>query len=53
MECIDSDGRVLKHGLQGIGGLDHLAKVTVAGKVANGSSDGSVIINAGAIHVER
>ena len=53
IQIIDAGGRVLKHGLQGVGGLDHLAKITVAGKVSEGSSDGAVIINAHAIRVEK
>lgn len=53
VQIIDTAGRVLKHGLQGVGGLDHLAKVTVAGKVAEGSSQEAVIINASAIRVDK
>lgn len=53
IQILDAGGRVLKHGLQGVGGLDHLAKVTVAGKVAEGSSQEAVIINASAIRVDK
>jgi len=46
------DGRVLKEGIEGVGGLAKLATVTVTGKVAEGSSADSLVVNATAIHVE-
>jgi hypothetical protein len=46
------DGRVLKKGLEGVGGLAKLATVTVTGKVAKGSSAESLVINATAIQVK-
>ncbi len=46
------DGRVLKDGLEGVGGLVKLATVTVTGKVAEGSSTDSLVVNASAIQVK-
>lgn len=46
------DGRVLKDGLEGVGGLVNLATVTVTGKVAEGSSADSLLVNATAIRVK-
>ena len=46
------DGRVLKDGLEGVGGLVNLATVTVTGKVAEGSSSDSLVVNATAIRVK-
>jgi hypothetical protein len=46
------DGRVLKDGLEGVGGLVKLATVTVTGKVAEGSSADSLVVNATAIQVK-
>jgi hypothetical protein len=46
------DGRVLKDGLEGVGGLVNLATVTVTGKVAEGSSADSLVVNATAIQVK-
>lgn len=46
------DGRVLKGGLEGLGGLAKLATVTVSGKVAEGSSAESLVVNATAIQVK-
>lgn len=46
------DGRVLKEGLEGVGGLAKLATLTVTGKVAEGSSADSLVVNAAAIQVK-
>lgn len=46
------DGRVLKGGLEGVGGLAKLATITVTGKVAEGSSAESLVVNATAIQVK-
>ena len=51
VQILDSDGRVLKEGLEGVGGLAKLSNVTVTGKVADGSSPDSLIVNATAIRV--
>ena len=49
VQIVDADGRVLKEAVEGVGGLEKLAHVTVAGKVAEGSSADLLLINAQAI----
>jgi hypothetical protein len=49
IQIVGADGRVLKEGVEGVGGLVNLATVTVSGKVAEGSSAEALIINAQAI----
>jgi len=51
IQIVDSDGRVLKESVEGVGGLQNLAKVTVTGKVAEGSSADLLVVNASAIGV--
>lgn len=50
VQIVNTDGRVLKEPLEGVGGLAKLATVTVTGKVAEGSSTDLLIVNATAIH---
>jgi hypothetical protein len=52
IQIIDADGRVLKESIEGVGGLQNLSKVTVSGKVAEGSSADLLILNATAIAVK-
>jgi hypothetical protein len=49
IQILGADGRVLKESIEGVGGLQKLAAVTVTGKVAEGSSADLLIINAQAI----
>jgi len=51
IQIVNPDGRVLKQGLEGTGGLAKLATVTVSGKVADGSEGDVLIVNATAIGV--
>jgi hypothetical protein len=51
VQVLGSDGRVLKEGLEGVDGLANLSNVTVTGKVADGSSPDSLVVNATAIRV--
>jgi hypothetical protein len=51
IQITGADGRVLKEPIEGIGGLKNLSKVTVSGKVAEGSSATLLIVNASAIGV--
>jgi hypothetical protein len=53
IQIVDAEGRPLKEDVKGVGGLDHLAKVTVTGKVAEGSSADLLVINATAIHAAK
>jgi hypothetical protein len=49
IQIVGADGRVLKEPIEGVGGLQNLSKVTVSGKVAEGSSADLLIVNASAI----
>lgn len=49
IQIVDAEGRVLKESVEGVGGLEKLATVTVTGKVAEGSSADLLIVNARAI----
>ncbi len=49
IQIVGADGRVLKEGLEGAGGLEKLAAVTVTGKVAEGSTADALVVNATAI----
>ena len=51
IQIVNPEGRVLKQGIEGRGGLAKLATVTVSGKVAEGSSGDVLIVNATAIGV--
>lgn len=53
IQIVDADGRALKESLEGVGGLEHLAKVTVTGKVAEGSSADLLVVNATAIQAGK
>jgi hypothetical protein len=49
IQIVGPDGRVLKEPVEGVGGLENLATVTVSGKVAGGSSADVLIVDAHAI----
>jgi hypothetical protein len=49
IQIVDAEGRVLKESVEGVGGLEKLATLTVTGKVAEGSSADLLIVNARAI----
>jgi hypothetical protein len=51
IQVVDDQGRALKAGLKGKGGLKELVHVIVKGKVDANSSPEATIINAGAIQV--
>lgn len=51
IQIVDDGGHVLKEGVEGIGGLEKLARVTVTGKVAEGSSPELLLVSASAIRV--
>ncbi len=53
IQIVNTDGRVLKQGIEGTGGLVNLATVTVSGKVAEGSAGDVLIVNANALRVDR
>jgi hypothetical protein len=49
IQIVNAEGRVLKQAIEGAGGIANLAKLTVSGKVAEGSAGDLLIINATAI----
>lgn len=51
VQVVDADGRPLKAGLKGAGGLQPLSTVTVKGKAIRPAGSKSVTINATALHV--
>ena len=53
IQIVGADGRVLKEPVEGVGGLENLATVTVTGKVADGSSADALIINAQAVRSSK
>ena len=53
IQIVNADGRVLKQGIEGNGGLANLATVTVNGKVAEGSAGDVLIVNATAINAGK
>ena len=52
IQVVGADGKPLRAGMKGVGGLKPLSEVTVKGKVANGSDAGVLIVNATGIHVK-
>jgi hypothetical protein len=53
IQIVGADGRVLKESVEGVGGLENLATVTVTGKVAEGSSADLLVVSAEGIRVAR
>lgn len=53
VQIVNAEGRVLKEQVEGVGGIEKLATVTVTGKVAPGSSADLLIVNATAIHAGK
>jgi hypothetical protein len=51
VQILNSEGRVLKQGLEGTKGLANLATVTVSGTIAEGSGGDVLIVNANAIQL--
>lgn len=51
IQIVDASGSVIKQGLEGVGGLEKLSRVKVAGTVDPASSEQSLIVNAQAIQV--
>lgn len=53
IQVLGADGRVLKEAIEGVGGIEKLAALTVTGKVAEGSSADALVVNASAIRVGK
>jgi hypothetical protein len=53
IQIVDGQGSVLKEGLEGVRGLVKLARVTVTGTVADGSSPELLLVNASAVRTDN
>ena len=51
IQVLDEQGRPLKAGLRGLGGLKELSSLIVVGEVAEGSHENNFLVNATGIHV--
>ena len=53
VQIVGADGKPLKHGLQGVNGLEHMAQVVVKGTVVSSDGKGNLLITATEIFVEK
>lgn len=53
IQIVNAEGRVLKQGLEGTGGIANLATLIVSGEVAEGSAGDVLIVNATAIRTVK
>lgn len=53
IQILDAEGRPLKEGLKGLGGMQELTTLTVVGAIAEGSNEDNLLINASGIHVGK
>jgi hypothetical protein len=53
VQAVDADGRPLKEGFRGLGGIEELSQVVVLGTVAEGSSDENMIVNLSGVYVQK
>lgn len=51
IQILGDDGRPLKQGLRGVGGIQELTTLTVVGEIAEGSNAENLLINAEGIYV--
>ena len=51
IQVLDEQGKPLKAGLRGLGGLKELSSLIVVGEVAEGSNEKNFLVNATGIHV--
>ena len=51
IQVLDEQGKPLKSGLRGLGGLQELSSLIVVGEVAEGSNEKNFLVNATGIHV--
>ena len=52
-QVVDADGKPLKQGFRNVGGIKELASLVVSGKVAEGSNDANMLINATSLFVAK
>ncbi|MGB1129152.1 MAG: hypothetical protein ACPG4K_03805 [Haloferula sp.] len=51
IQVVGEDGRILKEGIEGVGGLEKLTRILVKGEVAEQTAPGNLIVNAEAIQI--
>ncbi|MBT8044575.1 MAG: hypothetical protein KJO79_06455 [Verrucomicrobiae bacterium] len=52
IQILDADGKPLKQGIKGVGGIKELSNLVVKGIIAEGSNDDNLLVNATAIYVK-
>lgn len=52
VQVVDENGKVIKTGLKGLGGMQEMGTVTVTGEVAEGSNAERMVVNASGIFVQ-
>ena len=53
IQIVDADGKVIRKGLRGLGGIKELSHVIISGTVNDKSTAENMIVNATTIHVEK
>ena len=53
IQIVDADGKVIRKGLRGLGGIKELSRVIISGTVDKASTPENMIVNASTIHVEK
>ncbi len=52
VQVVDADGNLIKSGLKGVSGIKELSELVVTGKVAEGSNEDNLMLNATGIYVK-
>lgn len=52
IQVVDADGKLIKQGLKGLGGIKELSHLVVTGTIAEGSNADNLLINATGIYVQ-
>lgn len=53
VQVVDADGKPLKQGFRNVGGIKELTSLVVSGKVAEGSNESNMLINATSLFVAK
>lgn len=53
VQVVDADGKPLKQGFRNVGGIKELTNLVVSGKVAEGSNEANMLINATSLFVAK
>ena len=53
VQVVDADGKPLKQGFRNVGGIKELTSLVVSGKVAEGSNESNMLINATSLFVSQ